>query len=86
VRSVQGRSNLRPNERLEFTGAEYRYYKKDGSAHVLESEGEFGANRRQIDLEDLGLVFDYEIRGGNELVLADGEHQNLVFLQRRRNK
>jgi Ca-activated chloride channel family protein len=86
VRSVQGRSNLRPNERLEFKGAEYRYYKKEGSAHVLESEGEFGANRRQIDLQDLGLVFDYEIRDGNELVLADGEHQNLVFLQRRHQK
>jgi Ca-activated chloride channel homolog len=86
VRSVQGRSNLRPNERLEFKGAEYRYYKKEGSAHVLDSEGEFGANRRQIDLEDLGLVFDYEIRDGNELVLADGEHQNLVFLQRRHQK
>ena len=84
VRSVQGRSNLRPNERLEFTpDAQFRYYKKAGSAHVLESEGEFGANRRQIDLEDLGLVFDYEVRDGTELVLADGEHQNLVFLQRR---
>jgi hypothetical protein len=53
---------------------------------VLDSEGDFGASRRQIDLEDLGLVFDYEIRDGNELVLADGEHQNLVFLQRRHEK
>jgi len=87
VRSVQGRSSLRPSERLEFTpAAGFRYYKKDGSAHVLDSEGDFGASRRQIDLEDLGLVFDYEIRDGNELVLADGEHQNLVFLQRRHEK
>ena len=87
VRSVQGRSTLRPSERLEFTpAAGFRYYKKDGSAHVLDSEGDFGASRRQIDLEDLGLVFDYEIRDGNELVLADGEHQNLVFLQRRHEK
>ena len=87
VRSVQGRSTLRPSERLEFTpAAGFRYYKKDGSAHVLDSEGDFGASRRQIDLEDLGLVFDYEIRNGNELVLADGEHQNLVFLQRRHEK
>ena len=87
VRSVQGRSSLRPSERLEFTpAAGFRYYKKDGSAHVLDSEGDFGASRRQIDLEDLGLVFDYEIRNGNELVLADGEHQNLVFLQRRHEK
>jgi Ca-activated chloride channel family protein len=87
VRSVQGRSSLRPSERLEFTpAAGFRYYRKDGSAHVLDSEGDFGASRRQIDLEDLGLVFDYEIRDGNELVLADGEHQNLVFLQRRHEK
>jgi len=87
VRSVQGRSTLRPSERLEFTpAAGFRYYRKDGSAHVLDSEGDFGASRRQIDLEDLGLVFDYEIRNGNELVLADGEHQNLVFLQRRHEK
>ena len=87
VRSVQGRSTLRPSERLEFTpAAGFRYYRKDGSAHVLDSEGDFGASRRQIDLEDLGLVFDYEIRDGNELVLADGEHQNLVFLQRRHEK
>jgi len=87
VRSVQGRSSLRTSERLEFTpAAGFRYYKKDGSAHVLDSEGDFGASRRQIDLEDLGLVFDYEIRDGNELVLADGEHQNLVFLQRRHEK
>jgi Ca-activated chloride channel family protein len=87
VRSVQGRSNLRPNERLEFTAdAQFRYYKKDGSVHVLESEGEFGASRRQIDLETLGLVFDYEVRDGSELVLADGEHQNLVFLQRRQQR
>ena len=87
VRSVQGRSSLRPSERLEFTpAAGFRYYKKDGSAHVLDSEGDFGASRRQIDLEDLGLVFDYEIRDGNELVLADCEHQNLVFLQRRHEK
>lgn len=88
VRSVQGRSNLRPNERLEFTpDAQFRYYKKDASGHVLEREGDFGANRRQIDLEDLGLVFDYEVRDyGDELVLADGDHRNLVFLQRRKNK
>jgi Ca-activated chloride channel family protein len=88
VRSVQGRSNLRPNERLEFTpDAQFRYYKKEESGHVIESEGEFGANRRQIDLEDLGLVFDYEVRqSGSELVLADGEHQNLVFLQRRQKR
>jgi Ca-activated chloride channel family protein len=87
VRSVQGRSSLRPSERLEFTpDAQFRYYKKDGSEHVLESAGEFGASRRQIDLEDLGLVFDYEIRAGSELVLADGEHQNLVFLQRRQQR
>jgi Ca-activated chloride channel family protein len=87
VRSVQGRSNLRPNERLEFTpDAQFRYYKKEASGHLLESEGDFGANRRQIDLEDLGLVFDYEVRDGSELVLADGEHQNLVFLQRRQKK
>ena len=87
VRSVQGRSSLRPSERLEFTpAAGFRYYRKDGSARVLDSEGDFGASRRQIDLEDLGLVFDYEIRDGNELVLADGEHQNLVFLQRRHEK
>jgi len=87
VRSVQGRSSLRPNERLEFTpDAQFRYYKRDGSVHVLESAGEFGASRRQIDLEDLGLVFDYEVRDGSELVLADGEHQNLVFLQRRQQR
>jgi Ca-activated chloride channel family protein len=88
VRSVQGRSNLRPNERLEFTpDAQFRYYRKEKSGHVIESEGEFGANRRQIDLEDLGLVFDYEVRqSGSELVLADGEHRNLVFLQRRQKK
>jgi Ca-activated chloride channel family protein len=88
VRSVQGRSNLQPNERLEFTpDSQFRYYKKDASGHVLEDEGEFGANRRQIDLEDLGLVFDYEVREyGSELVLADGEHRNLVFLQRRHKK
>jgi Ca-activated chloride channel family protein len=88
VRSVQGRSNLRPNERLEFTpDAQFRYYRKETSGHVIESEGEFGANRRQIDLEDLGLVFDYEVRqSGSELVLADGEHRNLVFLQRRQKK
>ena len=88
VRSVQGRSNLRPNERLEFTpDAQFRYYKKEPSGHVLESKGDFGANRRQIDLEALGLVFDYEVRNyGGELVLADGEHRNLVFLQRRQKK
>jgi len=88
VRSVQGRSNLRPNERLEFTpDAQFRYYKKDVSGHVLDSKGDFGANRRQIDLEALGLVFDYEVRNyGGELVLADGEHRNLVFLQRRQKK
>jgi hypothetical protein len=49
---------------------------------VLEDESEFRANRRQIEIDDLGLVFDYEVRG-DELVLADGEHQNLVFLRRR---
>ncbi len=88
VRSVQGRSNLRPNERLEFTAdAQFRYYKKAASGHAIEDEGEFGANRRQIDLQDLGLVFDYEVRQyGNELVLADGEHRNLVFLYRRQQK
>jgi Ca-activated chloride channel family protein len=88
VRSVQGRSNLQPHERLEFTpNAQFRYYKKQASGHVLESEGDFGANRRQIDLETLGLVFDYEVRNyGGELVLADGEHRNLVFLQRRQKK
>lgn len=87
VRSVQGRSHLRSNERLEFTpDSQFRYYRKDASGHVLEDEGEFGANRRQIDLEALGLVFDYEVRDGSELVLADGEHQNLVFLQRRQQR
>jgi Ca-activated chloride channel family protein len=88
VRSVQGRSNLQPNERLEFTAdSQFRYYRKDASVHVLKGEGEFGASRRQIDLEDLGLVFDYEVRDyGSELVLADGEHRNLVFLQRRHKK
>jgi Ca-activated chloride channel family protein len=83
VRSVQGRSSLRPTERLEFTpNAEFHLYRKQAGSHVLEEEAEFGANRRQIDIEDLGLVFDYEVRG-DELVLADGEHRNLVFLQRR---
>ena len=87
VRGVQGRSNLRPYERLEFLpDAQFRYYKKDASGHVLEDEGEYGANRRQIDLEDMDLVFDYEVRGYNELVLADAEHQNLVFLQRRKKR
>jgi Ca-activated chloride channel family protein len=88
VRSVQGRSNLRPKERLEFSAdAQFRYFKKGASGHVLDTEGGFGVSRRQIDLEDLGLVFDYEVRNfGNELVLADGEHQNLVFLQRRQQR
>ena len=73
MRSVQGRSNLRPNERLEFTpDAQFRYYKKEASGHVLESEGDFGANRRQIDLEALGLVFDYEVRDGSELLTTQG--------------
>ena len=88
VRSVQGRSRLQPSERLEFTpDSQFRYYTKDATGHVLEDEGEFGASRRQIDLEELGLVFDYEVREyGSELVLADGEHRNLVFLQRRHGK
>ena len=87
VRSVQGRSDLRPYERLEFTpGAQFRRYRKEGSGHVLEDESEFGANRRQISIDDLGLVYDYEVRGGNELVLADAEHRNLVFLQRRKQR
>ena len=88
VRSVQGRSNLQPRERLEFTpDSQFRYYKQNASGHVLEDEGEFGASRRQIDLQALGLVFDYEVRDyGSELVLADGEHRNLVFLQRRHEK
>jgi hypothetical protein len=86
VRSIQGRSSLRPNERLEFTpDAQFRRYRKEASGHVLQDESEFGANRRQIQIEDLDLVFDYEVRG-NELVLADGAHQNLVFLQRRRKR
>ena len=83
VRSVQGRSSLRPTERLEFTpDAQFRLYRKEAGEHVIEDESEFGANRRQIQIDDLELVFDYEVRG-DELVLADGEHQNLVFLQRR---
>lgn len=83
VRSVQGRSRLRPTERLEFTpDAQFRLYRKEAAGHVIEDESEFGATRRQILIDDLELVFDYEVRG-NELVLADGEHQNLVFLQRR---
>ena len=83
MRSVQGRSSLRPTERLEFTpDAQFRLYRKEAGEHVIEDESEFGANRRQIQIDDLELVFDYEVRG-DELVLADGEHQNLVFLQRR---
>ncbi len=31
---------------------------------MLEDESEFGANRRQISIEGLGLVYDYEVRGG----------------------
>jgi hypothetical protein len=50
---------------------------------VVAGQGEFGATRRQIVLEDTGLVFDYEVRG-NELVLADGAHANLIFLSRSR--
>lgn len=83
VRSVQGRSRLQPTERLEFTpDAQFRLYRKEAAGHVIEDESEFGATRRQILIDDLELVFDYEVRG-DELVLADGEHQNLVFLQRR---
>ena len=83
----RGDPTLRPYERLEFTpGAQFRRYRKEGSSHVLEDESEFGANRRQISIDGLGLVYDYEVRGGNELVLADAEHQNLVFLQRRKQR
>ncbi|HEY7641149.1 MAG TPA: VWA domain-containing protein [Steroidobacteraceae bacterium] len=86
VRSVQGRSSLRPTERLEFApDAQFRLYRKQAGVHVLESESEFGASRRQIEIDDPALVFDYEVRG-DELVLADGAHQNLIFLQRRLRK
>jgi Ca-activated chloride channel homolog len=82
VRSIQGRSNLRRNERLEFTPySEFRYYQKEDGARVLAEEDEFDANRRQIVIEGSGQVYDYEVRG-NELVLADAKHQNLVFLRR----
>ena len=84
VRSVQGRSHLRTSERLEFTPySEFRYYQKEDGERVLAEEDEFGANRRQIVIEGSGQVYDYEVRG-NELVLADGKHENLVFLRKMR--
>lgn len=84
VRSIQGKSSLRARERLEFSpNSEFRRFEKRDGTHVVAEAGEFGANRRQIVLEDSGLVFDYEVRG-NELVLADGAHDNLVFLSRSR--
>ena len=82
VRSIQGKSSLRMRERLQFTpNSEFRLFRKQDGVHVLEDESEFGANRRQIQIENSGLVFDYEVRG-NELVLADGGHNNLIFLTR----
>ena len=50
---------------------------------MRDEEDEFGANRRQIVIEGSGQVYDYEVRG-NELVLADGKHENLVFLRKMR--
>jgi hypothetical protein len=86
VRSIEGRTALGLREKLEFTpDNQFRRFEKQNGAHVLAEESEYGANRRQILVDDSGVVYDYEVVG-NQLVLADGRHENRVFLQRSRLK
>jgi Ca-activated chloride channel family protein len=84
VRSRQGHLGLNVREKLVFTpDNRYARYLRTGERHALQETSEFGATRRQIQIDDSGVVYDYEVRGP-ELVLADGSHQNLVFLARSR--
>ena len=83
VRSVQGRTEFRPNEKLEFTAdSQLRWFQREAGEHVLTDEFEFSLSRRQILVEDTGEIYNYELRG-NELVLEE-RPGTLVFLQRSR--
>ena len=83
VRSVQGRTDFRANERIEFTpDSKFRFFEKAEGRHVLTSVANISANRQQILMDYSGVVYNYEVRG-SELVLEE-RPGTLVFLQRSR--
>ena len=85
VRSVQGRTDFRTNERIEFTpDSKFRFFEKEAGRHVLASVANISASRQQILMDYSGVVYNYEVRG-SELVLEE-RPGTLVFLQRSRLK
>jgi Ca-activated chloride channel homolog len=81
VRSVQGRTDFRANERIEFTpDSKFRFFEKAAGRHVVASVSNISANRQQILMDYSGVVYNYEVRG-SELVLEE-RPGTLVFLQR----
>jgi Ca-activated chloride channel family protein len=83
VRSVQGRTEFRANERVEFTpDSKFRFFEKESGRHVVTSVANISANRQQIVMDYSGVVYNYEVRG-SELVLQE-RPGTLVFLQRSR--
>ncbi|HEX6244083.1 MAG TPA: hypothetical protein VFZ61_24375, partial [Polyangiales bacterium] len=83
VRSVQGRTDFRANERVEFTpDSKFRFFEKESGRHVLSSVANISASRQQIVMDYSGIVYNYEVRG-SELVLEE-RPGTLVFLQRSR--
>jgi Ca-activated chloride channel homolog len=83
VRSVQGRTDFRANERVEFTpDSKFRFFDKESGRHVVSSVASISTNRQQIVMDYSGVVYNYEVRG-SELVLEE-RPGTLVFLQRSR--
>jgi Ca-activated chloride channel family protein len=81
VRSVQGRTDFRANERIEFTpDSKFRFFEKEAGRHVVAAVSDISASRQQILMNYSGVVYNYEVRG-SELVLEE-RPGTLVFLQR----
>ena len=81
VRSVQGRTDFRANERIEFTpDSKFRFFEKESGRHVVSSVASISTSRQQIVMDYSGVVYNYEVRG-SELVLEE-RPGTLVFLQR----
>jgi Ca-activated chloride channel family protein len=83
VRSVQGRTDFRANERVEFTpDSKFRFFERESGRLVVTSVTNISASRQQIVMDYSGIVYNYEVRG-SELVLEE-RPGTLVFLQRSR--